>query len=172
MEAPERTVNKTGDQELQRIYQALRSIARRERSRNPSSTLNTTVLVHEAWLKLEQGQCDFNDARHRKASYALAVRQILVDCARARASQKRSANADYEQFQIGQQTPRTADEILAIDHALTGLERLDPRLARLVELRFFIGLSLDAAARCLGVSTRTAARDWQRARAFLQTVLE
>ncbi|MEX2497504.1 MAG: ECF-type sigma factor [Wenzhouxiangellaceae bacterium] len=160
------------DEALEPVYQALRQIARRERARNPSNTLNTTVLVHEAWLKLEQGQRDYADLKHEKATYALAIRQILVDYARGRASAKRTPSDEYEQFQIGQQQPRTADEILAMDQALTRLEQVDERLARLVELRFFVGLSTDDAADVLDISRRTAARDWQRARAFLKAVLE
>ncbi len=155
--------------ELETVYDALRSIARRERGRNPSRTLNTTVLVHEAWLKLG-GDRDWNDTRQCLGTYAMAIRQVLVDYIRNRTAAKRTPDPDFEQFQIEQLGARTADELLEIDRALDRLESLEPRLARLVELRFFVGLSVPEAAESLGVSERTATRDWQRARAFLQAV--
>jgi len=155
--------------ELETVYDALRSIARRERGRNPSRTLNTTVLVHEAWLKLG-GDRDWNDTRQCLGTYAMAIRQVLVDYIRNRTAAKRTPDPDFEHFHLEQLGARTADELLEIDRALDRLEALDPRLARLVELRFFVGLSVPEAAVSLGVSERTATRDWQRARAFLQAV--
>lgn len=164
-------VSDDAESRLERVYQSLRQIARRERSRNPSDTLNTTVLVHEAWLKLEQSRTGIASDHHLMATFALAVRQILVDYARRRASLKRTHSEEYEQFQLGNQQPRTADEILAMEQALSQLEQLEQRLARLVELRFFVGCTLEEAAGYLDVSRRTAVRDWKRARAFLKAVL-
>ncbi|MBY6205920.1 ECF-type sigma factor [Halomonas denitrificans] len=155
--------------ELETVYEALRSIARRERGRNPSRTLNTTVLVHEAWLKLG-GDRAWNDTRQCLGTYAMAIRQVLVDYIRNRTAAKRTPDPDFEHFHLEQLGTRTAEELLEIDRALDRLESLDPRLARLVELRFFAGLSVPEAAASLGVSERTATRDWQRARAFLQAV--
>ncbi len=155
--------------ELETVYDALRTIARRERGRNPSRTLNTTVLVHEAWLKLG-GDRDWNDTRQCLGTYAMAIRQVLVDYIRNRTAAKRTPDPDFEHFQIEQLGARTADELLEIDRALDRLEALEPRLARLVELRFFVGLSVSEAAASLDISERTATRDWQRARAFLQVV--
>lgn len=157
---------------LEAVYDTLRGIARRERSRNPSGTINTTVLVHEAWLKLEQDRGEWNDARHCRATYAMAIRRILVDHARARAALKRTQNDDFLVFENERCHSGTAEEIMAVDHALSELERVDERLVRLVELRFFVGLTNDEASESLGVSARTAARDWKRARAFLQAILE
>lgn len=157
---------------LEVVYNTLRSIARRERSRNPSGTINTTVLVHEAWLKLEQGRREWNDARHYRATYAIAIRRILVDHARARSTLKRTQGEDFLLFENDRCQSGTAEEIMAVDHALSELERLDERLARLVELRFFVGLTIEEAGESLGISARTAARDWKRARAFLQATLE
>jgi RNA polymerase sigma factor (TIGR02999 family) len=156
--------------ELESVYDALRAIARRERGRNPSRTLNTTVLVHEAWLKL-RGQRDWNDTQHCLATYAVAIRQVLVDYIRNRTASKRTPDPDFERFQIEQMGERTAEELLDIDRALDRLETLEPRLVRLVELRFFLGLNVPDAAAELGVSERTALRDWSRARAFLQASL-
>ncbi|SRR6056297_1863752 len=156
---------------LEAVYDTLRVIARRERARNPGGTFNTTMLVHEAWLKLEQGRGKWNDACHCRATYAMAIRRILVDHARARSALKRSRNDDYLVFENERCHSGTAEEIMAVDQALSELERLDERLARLVELRFFVGLTNEEAGESLGISPRTAARDWNRARAFLQTVL-
>ncbi|MDT8437523.1 MAG: ECF-type sigma factor [Wenzhouxiangellaceae bacterium] len=156
---------------LERVYQSLRGIARRERARNPSQTLNTTVLVHEAWLKLEQSRTDLASDNHLMATFALAARQILVDYARRRAAVKRTHSEDYEAFELGDRQTRTIEDILAMEQALEQLEALDDRLARLVELRFFVGCTLEEAADCLDISHRTATRDWTRARAFLKTVL-
>jgi RNA polymerase sigma factor (TIGR02999 family) len=164
----------SGDEAVsfEEIYDQLRGIARRERRRNPSQTLDTTVLVHEAWLKLEKGRTRISGERQRLATYALAIRQLLVDYARARASAKRTPNEGYTAFVLEQAGERSADELLAIDEALRQLEDVDPRLVRLVELRFFTGLTLDESADALDISRRTAVRDWSRARAFLQASLQ
>lgn len=153
------------------VYCQLRRIARRERRRNPSLTLNTTALVHEAWLKLAQRNPHWHSQEHYLATAALAIRQLLVDYARYRNAQKRTApelddNIQADAFNIH------LDEVLAIDQALQQLAQLDPRLVHLVELRFFAGLPLDQVASCLGISARTAARDWQRAKAYLQCQLD
>ncbi|MEN1728250.1 MAG: ECF-type sigma factor [Pseudomonadota bacterium] len=152
---------------IDRVYEALRAIARRERGRNPSRTLNTTVLIHEAWLKLGEDQ-QWSSERHCLASYAMAIRQVLIDYIRNRCAAKRTPDPGFERFQIEQLGERSAEDLLEIDRALDDLEALEPRLARLVELRFFAGLSLREVAEQLTVSERTATRDWQRARAFPQ----
>lgn len=153
--------------EIERVYDALRSIARRERGRTPSRTLDTTVLVHEAWLKLGDDQA-WNDEPHCLGTYAMAIRQVLIDYIRNRCAAKRTPDVAFERFHIDQLGERSAEELLEMDHALNRLEQLEPRLARLVELRFFAGLSSREAAEQLGISERTATRDWTRARAFLQ----
>lgn len=153
--------------DIERVYGALRAIARRERLRNPSRTLDTTVLIHEAWLKLG-GRQQWADDHHCLASYAIAIRQVLIDYIRHRCADKRTPNDGYVRFHFEQLGEHSAEELLEIDRALERLERLEPRLARLVELRFFAGLSGREAAEQLDISERTATRDWQRARAFLQ----
>lgn len=153
------------------VYTELRAIARRERRRNPASTLNTTAIVHEAWLKLNGKTAGRRNRSHYLATAALAMRQILVDYARYRGAHKRAAPQQaVPDVKPGEQND-ALEQIIAVDHALDRLQKLDERLARLVELRFFAGLPLDEAADCLGISLRTAARDWQKARAFLQTEL-
>ncbi len=156
---------------LAEIYSELRRIARREHRRNPQLTLNTTAVVHEAWLKLSDRDGEFKNREHFIGTAAMAMRQVLVDYARYRTAAKRDVGQEVRLFENEEIEGGTAAELLAIDQALEGLEALDPRLAQLVSLRFFAGLSLDEAANHLGISARTAARDWGKARAYLQTVL-
>lgn len=105
------------DRQLETGYQTLRSIAHRERRRNPSRTLNTTVLIHEAWLK-PVGDREFNDTRQCLGTYAIAIRQVLVDHIRNPTALKRSPDSDFERFQIEQSGECTADELLEVDRAL------------------------------------------------------
>jgi RNA polymerase sigma factor (TIGR02999 family) len=155
------------------LYQELRRIARRERRIIPSATLNTTALVHEVWLRLAAGENEFRDRRHFLAVAAVAMRRMVVDYARYRLANKRGGDA--VQVELGDDDAATVtdiDRILDIDQAMEELEALDPRLCRLVELRFFTGLSNEDAAEVLEVSPRTAARDWKRARALLASNLQ
>ena len=159
--------------QVQRLYQELRSIARRERRRIPSATLNTTALVHEAWLRIRPDDRDFNSQAHFLGTAALAMRQLVVDYARARSAQKRGG--DVEHVELGdpaEQETASMEQILDIDRALGGLQDIDERLRRLIELRFFAGLTRDEAAEVLGISPRTANREWARARAVLKLALD
>lgn len=154
------------------VYQELRAIARREHRRNPQDTLNTTAIVHEAWLKLRDRPEGWKNRRHFLGTAALAMRQVLVDYARYRAAGKRDSRREIPLFENAEAQGGTVAELLAIEQAMCSLEELDPRLAELVSLRFFAGLSLDDAANELEISPRTAARDWNKARAYLQAALE
>jgi RNA polymerase sigma factor (TIGR02999 family) len=153
------------------VYDHLRVLARRAlRHRRPGQTLDTTALVHESYLKLARGpESGFRDRGHFLAVASLAMRQILVDAARRRAMKRRhgevSATAPADPPQV--EADVVAAEVLALDEALGALGRLDGRLVRLVELRFFGGLSVEETAMALGVSERTVKRDWRKARAFL-----
>jgi RNA polymerase sigma factor (TIGR02999 family) len=150
-------------------YEELRRLARRQLRRlRPGQTLTTTALVHEAFVKLVKGPVRPEDRVHFFALAARAMRQILVDYARRRASGKRGAGMrpttlDAEAIPVD----AIADEMLGIDRALTRLEAVDERLARVVEWRFFGGMSEDEVAEILGLTTRTVRRDWRKARAFL-----
>ncbi|GAB4114049.1 MAG: ECF-type sigma factor [Wenzhouxiangellaceae bacterium] len=154
------------------LYSTLRHIARRERRRNPSDTMNTTVVVNEAWLKLKHSSMQWQDEQHYLATAALAMRQLLVDYARRSAATKRTRVDDCPLFNNDCELNKTSSSILALDQALQQLEQLEPRLTRLVELRFFAGLTLPESARCLGISPRTANREWSKARAFIQTAMQ
>src|SRR5260370_1040843 len=158
-------------------YGELRRIAHGTRgNRMGLETLSTTALVSETYLKLlPAAQTRIQDRQHFFALAARAMRQILVDTARRGSAAKRGAElrvdlAEIEQVSIPAAT-RSA-EMVALDAALTRLEALDERLARLVELRFFGGRSIEELATLLGISDRTVKRDWRRAKAFLQHELE
>lgn len=150
-------------------YDELRRIARRQLRRlRPGQTLTTTSLVHEAYVKLVKGPVQAHDRTHFFALAARAMRQILVDYARRRASAKRGGGlrpATLEADAIP--VDAIADEMLGIDRALTRLESVDERLACVVEWRFFGGMTEEEIAEALGVTVRTVRRDWQKARAFL-----
>jgi len=156
------------------VYDDLRRIARRQLGRgNPDRVLDTTGLVHESYLKLvDGGRVDWQDRNHFLGVAARAMRQVVIGYARRSAAAKRGAG--------GQQT--TLDEsliavdgqaewLLAVDAALSRLAGKSPRLAQVVECRFFAGLSEEETAAALEVSLRTAQRDWMRARAWLQEEL-
>ncbi len=158
------------DRALPRIYQELHRIAQQQRRRERDDlTLSTTGLVHEAYLKLfEQSPAEWRDQRHFVALASRAVRQILVDYARTRNRQKRRGNAPHielDEALVGAND--RPEHLLALDDALTELERYDANLSRLVELRYFGGMNMKEAAEELDMSLRSAERAWTRARAFL-----
>ncbi len=152
------------------VYQEMRGMARqRLRMRRPGQTLDTTALVHEAYLKLiDQTQAQWSDRSHFLSVASIAMRHILVDYARRRTAQKRGGEDQQvvlDERDLG--VSARAEEILAIDQALSSLAELSERLSRLVELRFFGGLSVAETAQVLDVSERTVKRDWRKARAYL-----
>ncbi len=155
-------------------YHELQRIAHRQLRRlRPGQTLTTTALVHEAFVKLVRSPRDALDKAHFLALAARAMRQILVDYARQRGSRKRGGDRRPTTFD-GDAIPveAIAEEMLGIDRALSRLESLDERLARVVEWRYFGGMTEEEVARALGITTRTVRRDWQKARAFLYRELQ
>ena len=156
------------------LYQELRRLARAQLRRNRrQESLATTGLVHEAYVKLaDQSRLDLRDRNHFLSLAARAMRQIVVDHARRRGTLKRGAGTLGTVLDEGAVVAQAkAGEIVALDEALARLESLDERLARIVEMRFFAGLSVEETAGALGVSERTVKRDWQKARAFLYAEL-
>jgi len=152
------------------VYAELRRIARRQLAASaPMATLSTTALVHEAYLKLSgDARWSAEDRRHFFALAARAMRYVLVDHARRRGRLKRGGGAFalvLEAEEIA--APDRGEELIAIDGALCRLEGVEPELARLVEWRFFAGLSVEEIADLTGVSDRTVKRRWRAARAFL-----
>lgn len=149
------------------LWGELRRIARRERYRvGAGETLRTTALISEAWLKLRRSEGWMDDEHFLRAA-ALAMRHVLVDHARARMTAKRGSGKidaltdDIEPFW------ESDDRLVELDEALTRLARLNPRLAQVVELRFFAGYSDEQSAALIGVTDRTVRRDWVKARAWL-----
>ncbi|MBI1380496.1 MAG: sigma-70 family RNA polymerase sigma factor [Planctomycetaceae bacterium] len=161
-----------------RVYADLRAQAGAFLSRERvGHTLEPTALVHEAWFRLiRAGGVQLESRGHFLALAARAMRQVLVDHARARLADKRGAQrrqmGGSELLQLAEvDLDRDALDLLALEEALEDLRRLSPRLVRVVELRFHGGLTKDEAALSLGVSRNTVDRDWRTARAWLATRL-
>lgn len=160
---------------LAETYDVLRRIASRQLGRQrPSATLNTTMIVHEAWFKLSNDSSRrFVDQNHYLATASRAMRQVLVDHARRKLAEKRGSGAEHvniDDYQIPAKTTET--QILDIDDALAALAKNAPDLERIVECRFFAGLTVEETAQALGRSVRTVERDWARARAYLADFLD
>jgi RNA polymerase sigma factor (TIGR02999 family) len=151
------------------VYRELRRIAagyiRRER---PGQTLQATALVHEAYMRLAGAGTPWTDERHFVGIAARSMRQILVERARARGAQKRWAELDRVTLSASLAAATDPETMLpAIDEALARLETLDAEQARIVELRYFMGLSIEETADALGISPATLKRRWALARAWL-----
>ena len=158
---------------LPMVYAELRAIAARHlRSERAGHTLQPTALANEAYLRLRSlGDVPWHDRAHFFAIASRIMRRVLVDHARARMASKRGADAPKVQLAEGyheeMHPAMDAAELIDLDRALEDLTAAEPRLSRLVELRFFGGLNIEEAATLLGCSTRTAKRDWTFARAWL-----
>ena len=162
------------------LYQELRVIAHRHlakhrRAGEGQGTLATTALVNEAYLKLvDQSQAGWKDRAHFLALAAVAMRHILIDRAKAKVAQKRGgqqAPITLEDEGIAAAAEDSPEALLEINNALDRLAELDPRLARVVECRFFGGLSESETAEALGVTMRTVQRDWVKAKMLLRRTL-
>jgi RNA polymerase sigma factor (TIGR02999 family) len=156
-------------------YEELHRRAHFQRGSNPASdTISTTVLVHEAFLKLAgSSSSDWEDRRHFYRVAGRAMRQILIDQARRRLAKKRGDGApvlDIDDVNVSVESD--AARLLSLDEALSRLQEENERLAQVVELRFFSGLSVEETASVMGVSDRTVKRDWRLARAFLHAELD
>ena len=156
-------------------YHELRAIAHhRLMARGPQGTLSTTALVHEAYLKLvDHSSAAWNDRSHFLAVASLAMRHVLVDRARERGALKRGGERQHVTLDEVQLIADTEpDVLLQLDEALNRLAAFDSRLAKVVECRFFGGLSEQETADALGLTTRTVRRDWVKARVLLRRALE
>jgi RNA polymerase sigma factor (TIGR02999 family) len=152
------------------VYAELHTSARRQLARaRPGQTLNTTALVHEAYLKLvDSAHANWTDRGHFYAVAAKAMRQIIIDYARWASRKKRGGGGhriSLDDIDIANE--ERASELVALDSALTSLESFNDRLARIVELRFFAGLSVEETADALGAQPHQIKREWRKARAFL-----
>ena len=157
------------------VYDALRGIAHRQlRGEHPDRTLGTTALVHEVYLKLvDQTRVQWTDRGHFFAVAARAMRRILVDQARRRGALKRGgASRPVSLTDVPVAVEERAETLIALDEALSELSELDERLSRVVECRFFGGLTEEETAEALGVTGRTVRRDWTKAKGWLQRALQ
>ncbi len=160
------------DQLWRAVYDALHRLASGQLRRSwPGRHVNTTTLVHEAYLRLfGNDSIAWAGRRHFFAAAARAMRCILVDHARSRARLKRGGGRTPMPPTCSG-TPESPIDLLALDEALTTLERCDPRKAEVVMLRFFSGLSIDETARVMGLSARTVSSEWRFARAWLHRAM-
>ena len=166
-----------GQQALNRllpvVYRELRAIAHRHVAGRVDGTLATTELVHEAYLKLvDQSRAEWRDRAHFFAVASVAMRQVLMDRAKARTRLKRGGERRRITLEDDMAAiDDDAESLVAIDDALTRLAAIEPRLARVVECRFYAGLSEEEIAEALGVTVRTVERDWAKARMLLRDSL-
>ncbi len=157
------------EQLLPLVYDELRKLAAQNLAQEkPGQTLEATALVHEAYLRLV-GREDplYKDRGHFFAAAAAAMRHILIDNARRKRTQKRGGEWQRQQL-ADMAMPEPDEDLLALDEALKKLAKTDPLKARLVELRYFAGLTGDQAAQVLGIASTTADRHWAYARSWLQ----
>lgn len=157
-----------GNRAYSLVFERLREAAHAQlRRRGAQGTLTPTALVNEAWLKLSAARYEIKDREHYLAIASGAMRQIVVDAARASVASKRGAGA--VQVTLSDALPEQSLDVnvLTLESALQRLEKLDVRLAQVVQYRYFVGLTEEEIASILGVTDRTVRRDWRKARAFL-----
>jgi RNA polymerase sigma factor (TIGR02999 family) len=160
------------------LYGELRSLARsRLCAHGPGATLDPTALVHEAWLRIDGSPpASLNDSRHFVALVGRAMRRVMIDGARRRAAAKRGSDPLMTTLPPdqpdGASASLTADELIALDAALEALQARDAEMARVVELKYFAGLTFAEVAKALDLSERSVHRRWTAARAWLLARLD
>lgn len=163
------------DRLLPLVHAELRQIARRQMSQEkPGHTLQATALVNEAYVKLagQQQGFEWQNRAHFFAVCAQVMRHILIDHARSHARDKRGGGAIQVSLNDAAEIAASeAEHFLALDEALRSLENVDARKSRIVELRYFGGLTIEETAEVLDISPRTARREWQRAKAWLYRMI-
>jgi RNA polymerase sigma factor (TIGR02999 family) len=156
------------------VYDELRRLAAQKLAQErPGQTLQATALVHEAYLRLVGGEGEriWEGRRHFFAAAAEAMRRILIESARRKKRRKRDGGVRLDLDAADVAAPEPADDLLALDEALSRLGEVDPAAAELVRLRYFAGLSIPQAAEVLGIGARSADRLWAYARAWLRDAL-
>lgn len=171
LQAASRGDREAGDQVVAALYDDLRRQARRHLRQSGGVTLlDATALVHEVWLRLlpQQGR-EYPDRWHFMAYAGRAMRSVVVDLVRSRQTERRGGGLDVLTLNtaVAEQLPQSDDDVLQVHEALEALGQLEPRLAQVVEMRYFAGLGERDIAQALGVTERTVQRDWQKARLFL-----
>ncbi|MEO6278589.1 ECF-type sigma factor [Roseateles sp.] len=162
-------------QVVAQLYADLQRLARRQvRQAGHLTLLDTTALVHEAWMRLPGAHgASFPDRRHFLAYAAQAMRSVVIDLVRARQAERRGGGLAHVTLDtaVAEQLPQGDADILRVHEALDELAQVEPRLAQVVEMRYFGGLREQEIAEALGVTERTVQRDWQKARLFLSISL-
>ncbi len=156
------------------VYDELRGLAGGQmRGQAPSHTLQATALVNEAFLRMADSKAELNDRTHFFATAAKAMRQILIDHARRKGAAKRGGDGAWDRVTLSGVAGEERElDLVDLDSALTELAALDERQSRIVELRFFGGLSIAQTAEVTGLSTATIEREWRAARAWLAGKLD
>lgn len=157
------------------VYRALQGIARRQmRSQRPGHTLQATVLVHEAYMRIVGSRSvPCQNRMHFFSAAAAAMRRLLIDHARRAGARKRGGDRRRDVASVADlASPDSVHDAIEIDAAIDALRAVDPRAAGVVQLRFFTGLSVDETAELLGVAASTVDRDWRYARAWLLRYLQ
>jgi RNA polymerase sigma factor (TIGR02999 family) len=176
LDALSRGEAQAAEQLLPLVYDELRRLAAQKLAHErPGQTLDATALVHEAYLRLvgADGEAPFDGRGHFFAAAAEAMRRILIDQARRKLSQRQGGDLQRQALEhVEIAAPEPALDILAVNEALERFEQVDPIKARLVKLRYFVGLTIPEAADALGISTTTADRYWAFARAWLHAELK
>ena len=156
------------------VYPELKRLAHFQlASERPGHTLNTTAIVHEAFLRLASGDGKWSDRGHFLRAASTVMRHLLVDHARKKRAEKRGAG--HMPLTLEDDRYATDDDslaVLALDSALKDIAEIDPRLEQIIECRYFAGLSVNDTAEALGMAVRTVERDWQRAKAYLLKAME
>jgi RNA polymerase sigma factor (TIGR02999 family) len=164
------------DEAIRHIYEDLKRLAHRQLGANPKGrVLDTTALVHEAYVRLvDRGGASWNDRRHFIAAAATAMRHVIVDRVRGKLAAKRGAGRRDVTLddQLRIESGRESGLALEVDEALQRLHRIDPRLVKVIECRFYAGFTAEETGTALGVSSKTVERDWKRARAWLRDELD
>ena len=162
------------DELVAAVYPELKRLAHFQLAgERPGHTLNTTAIVHEAFVRLASGDGKWNDRGHFLRAASTVMRHLLVDHARKKRAEKRGAG----QMPLTLEDDRYATEddslaVLALDNALKDIAEIDPRLEQIIECRYFAGLSVNDTAEALGMAVRTVERDWQRAKAYLLQAMD
>jgi RNA polymerase sigma factor (TIGR02999 family) len=161
------------DRLIEAIYPELKRLAHFQlAAERPGHTLNTTAIVHEAYLRMAAGNPRWADRRHFLRAAATVMRHLLVDHARQRAAEKRGGG--LAPVTLGDDGPLSDDDsvaVIALDDALKGMAEIDPRLEQIMECRYFAGMSVGETAEALGMSVRTVEREWRRAKGYLLRAL-
>jgi RNA polymerase sigma factor (TIGR02999 family) len=162
------------DELVAAVYPELKRLAHFQLAgERPGHTLNTTAIVHEAFVRLASGDGKWNDRGHFLRAASTVMRHLLVDHARKKRAEKRGAG----QAPLTLEDDRYATDddslaVLALDNALRDIAEIDPRLEQIIECRYFAGLSVNDTAEALGMAVRTVERDWQRAKAYLLKAMD